>query len=121
MENNALDQDTLAALRESTGDDPEFFAELIDTFTDEAPGMIATMRIGAAAGPTEGVRRAAHNLKSNAASFGALHLAEHCRYVEEAARGGDVARAAARLDALEAEYDRVAQELHRQRPSTDRG
>ena len=58
------------------------------------PGyLVNAMETGARAGDTEAVRRAAHTLKSNAATFGATALADRCRALESAAKDGDLAGA----------------------------
>ena len=56
-------------------------------------------------------RRAAHSLKSNSHTFGALPLGELARELELSGMSPDPARDAARLDALEAEYGRAANAL----------
>ena len=52
----------------------EFAAELVATFLDEAPGMVAELKAAAAGGDADAFRRAAHSLKSNASVFGAAAL-----------------------------------------------
>jgi HPt (histidine-containing phosphotransfer) domain-containing protein len=47
------------------------------------------------------VRRAAHTLKSNAATFGIVELTPLCRELEERASGGDLADAAVRVAAID--------------------
>ena len=76
---SALDNAVLDALRESVGDDPEFLAELIDTFVADAPGQLESLRGSAASGDTAGARRAAHTLKGNGLTFGARELASLCQ------------------------------------------
>jgi len=74
----------------STGGDAGFVAELIDQFIAEAPELVAVARAGLEAGDADEVRRDAHTLKSNAATFGAGHLAESSRVLEEAAKRNDL-------------------------------
>jgi HPt (histidine-containing phosphotransfer) domain-containing protein len=57
------------------------------------------------------VRRAAHTLKSNAATFGASALAELCAELEAQAREGDLAEGETRLGEIEAAYAAVEPEL----------
>jgi CheY-like chemotaxis protein len=75
----AVDETVLARLAESMGGDETFVAELIDQFLGDSPGLLAAARAGLEAGDTDEVRRAAHTLKSNAATFGANELAERVR------------------------------------------
>ena len=59
------------------------------------------------------MRRAAHTLKSNAATFGAQALSDRSREVEEAAKQGDLANAPALIDSMERELDVVLEALPR--------
>ena len=51
-----------------------FLAEMIDTFLDDAPGLMAEIEGAVASGDAAALRRAAHTLKSNSRTFGALRL-----------------------------------------------
>ena len=68
-----IDASTFAELQAAAGND--FVGELIDTFLEEAPPMLAELNDALGAGRAEPFRRAAHSLKSNASTFGALTLA----------------------------------------------
>jgi histidine phosphotransfer protein HptB len=96
---------TFAELQEAAG--AEFVVELVDTFLEEAPAMLAELRSAQAAQDADAFRRAAHSLKSNSNTFGATALGLMARQLE---LGGMVADPAP-LDALEAEYQRVATAL----------
>ena len=96
---------TFAELQEAAG--AEFVVELVDTFLEEAPTMLAELRSAQAAQDADVFRRAAHSLKSNSHTFGATALGAMARQLE---LGGMVADTAP-LDALEAEYQRVAMAL----------
>ena len=85
----------------------EFAGELAGTFMEEAPGMLAEMRAAQASGTADAFRRAAHSLKTNSITFGANRLGAMARDVE---LGGFVTNAAP-VDALEAEYQKVAAAL----------
>lgn len=102
-----IDRAALATLLETTGDDPEFLAELIDSFFDDSPVQLATIRQAAQGGDAEGLRRAAHSLKSNSATFGATELANLCRQLEQLGRDGDLAAIGDLVARTEAEYGRV--------------
>lgn len=81
MNDPRIDPATFAELKDSAGAD--FVAELVATFVDEeAPQMLAELRDALAAGSAERFRRAAHSLKSNAMTFGALRLGEAARALE---------------------------------------
>ena len=105
----------LAAFRElqaTAGAD--FVAELVDTFLEEAPGMLAALQAARAAGDAEAFRRAAHSLKSNSLTFGAAARAAQARGLELGGLQRDPAADEAALDALQALYLEAAQALREQ-------
>ena len=104
MSESLIDQSVFDALRETAGDD--FAAELVNTFLEEAPGMLADLKAAAGGGDADAYRRAAHSLKSNANVFGASALAELARRLELSGLG----QASDAAD-LEAEYERTAAAL----------
>ena len=63
MSESVIDQNIYAELHSTAG--AELTAELVDTFLEEAPGMLAELRSACAQGDAESFRRAAHSLKSN--------------------------------------------------------
>jgi HPt (histidine-containing phosphotransfer) domain-containing protein len=83
-----LDPAALENLREMVGGDTEFVSDLIDTFLDQAPQMLADMRQGLASGDVVVVRRSAHSLKSNSAEFGAQALFTLCQEIETMCKSG---------------------------------
>jgi HPt (histidine-containing phosphotransfer) domain-containing protein len=85
----------------------EFVDELIGTFFEEAPVLLAELRGAQTRSDAEGFRRAAHSLKTNAQTFGAMALGEQARSLE---RGGLEADAGT-LDALDAAYASAAAAL----------
>jgi HPt (histidine-containing phosphotransfer) domain-containing protein len=102
-----IDATVLARLAEGTGDDADFVSELIQQFVADAPGLIAAARDGLERGDAEEVRRAAHTLKSNAATFGAHELAERSRALEEAAKQSALEDGPARVEAMQSELEIV--------------
>jgi HPt (histidine-containing phosphotransfer) domain-containing protein len=80
MDEAAIDRATYDGLVETTGG--EFVAELVDTFLVEAPRMLDDVRDALAKGDAERFRRAAHSLKSNANTFGALKLGAMAKALE---------------------------------------
>ena len=105
MSDPAIDPAIFAELQIAAG--AEFVTELVGTFLEEAPRMLAELRSAQAAASAERFRRAAHSLKSNSNTFGALKLGEMARKLEL----GGLITDAARLAALDAEYARVAAAL----------
>jgi HPt (histidine-containing phosphotransfer) domain-containing protein len=103
-----IDRSALVALLDSVGE--EFVGELIDTFADEAPGLVEEMRRALSASDADRFRRAAHSLKSNAHTFGVTRLAELTRELETMARANDL-NIGGRLEALDEEYRKAITEL----------
>ena len=101
-----IDPATFAALGEMAG--AEFVTELVDTFLEEAPRMLAELRDAWARQDAEPFRRAAHSLKSNSNTFGATRLGAQAKDLE---LGGLPSATPAALDALDAEYARAAAAL----------
>jgi HPt (histidine-containing phosphotransfer) domain-containing protein len=89
------------------GGDDAFVAELIDQFVTDSPALVAAARRGLEAGDTDEVRRAAHTLKSNAATFGANDLADRSSRLEAAAKAGALQDGPSQLEAIEDELGRV--------------
>ncbi len=112
MSHSSIDLATFKELQDTAGAD--FAKELVDTFLEDAPNMLADLRAALAAGDADTFRRAAHSLKSNSLTFGALALGQAARELEHqglgyAAQSG--AEGVAPLDALGHEYARVAAAL----------
>jgi HPt (histidine-containing phosphotransfer) domain-containing protein len=101
--NAFFDEGALDELRQLGGD--AFLSELVETFLADAPGQLAALHTG----EVNEVRRAAHTLKSNGATFGAGHFSDLCRQLEEQAKRGDLADAPELAARIEAEYTRVAE------------
>lgn len=102
-----LDPAAFARLDEVTGGEAAAVADLIDTFLEDSPQLLSTMKVAASGGDAAALRLAAHSLKSNSLSFGALTLGELCGEVEAAARGGRPGDLSGLLARVEAEYARV--------------
>ena len=109
MSDQPIDAAVYAALKATTG--AEFVVELANTFLEEAPGMLADLRNASAAGDTERFRRAAHSIKSNANTFGALRLAALARALELSGFDADTAHDEAAITALDEEHARAVAAL----------
>ena len=106
-----IDEAVLARLADGTGGDEGFVSELIEQFVADAPRLVAAARAGLDAGDAGVVRRAAHTLKSNAATFGAHALAWRSRELEDAAKRGALEGASEQVDAMGSELDLVLEAL----------
>ena len=104
-----IDPATFEGLQQTTGE--EFVNELVTTFLAEAPVMLTALRAALDARDAAAFRRAAHSLKSNANTFGALTLGSMARELELAAQTPAFETSLGQVKALEQEYARVAAAL----------
>jgi CheY-like chemotaxis protein len=98
-----LDPSALARLQ-AIAPNAEALARLVASFLDNGAVLLAEMTTAAGAGDATVLRRHAHTLKSNAASFGATELAQHCAALEGAARAGELAGADDAVSRIAAEF-----------------
>ena len=100
-----LDGNSLRRLREAMGED--FLFELIETYLADSEVLVEEMRRAVPSGDVEALRRAAHTLKSNSATFGALGLAAMCKYLEEHGLSEAADETGERVAQIEAEHEKV--------------
>ena len=103
-----IDMTVYKELQDTAGAD--FAAELVGTFLEEAPLMLAELRAALADAAADRFRRAAHSLKTNALTFGATALGDMARTLELSGLPADAAGLDA-LDALDAAYAQAAAAL----------
>lgn len=96
---SVIDKAVFGELRATVGDD--FVKELVQTFLDDAPALLAALHDANARGDAPAFRRAAHSLKSNGHTFGATSLAAQARDLEQQGLDGLGGAAGARIDELE--------------------
>jgi signal transduction histidine kinase/DNA-binding response OmpR family regulator/HPt (histidine-containing phosphotransfer) domain-containing protein len=106
-----VDPDALTRLVESMGGDPGFVAELLDEFALDSPRMLGEAKAALVTGDADVVRRAAHTLKSNASTFGAVTLASLCAELEMNAKDGVLTAGPELLARIESEYALAVGEL----------
>jgi histidine phosphotransfer protein HptB len=109
MSEETIDVAVFEELQTTTG--PDFTVELVDTFLEEAPGMIAELRDARAKSDNERFQRAAHSLKTNASTFGAIKLATRARDLELNGLNADPVRDEAALADLEIDHAKAAAAL----------
>src|SRR5690606_35749966 len=90
---------------------PSIVARVVELYLADSARLLATLRQAAEAADAEGLRRAAHTLKSSSANVGALQLAAHCGTLEAAARQGTLAAANDQILRIESELRAVCEEL----------
>jgi HPt (histidine-containing phosphotransfer) domain-containing protein len=105
----ALDPAALERLRATMG--AGFLDELLSTFLEDSQELVGTLRRALGDGDVDSFRRAAHSLKSNAASFGAATLSTLARDLETLAKSGSLDGAAPGVERLADECARVARAL----------
>ncbi|HRQ40170.1 MAG TPA: response regulator [Chloroflexota bacterium] len=103
----SLDPAAIANLRDLVGGEPEYLVELIDSFLEDAPILLANMEKAVTEGNATALRLHAHSLKSNAADFGAKELAELCKQLEMAGKNGQMVGTAVLVSQSQAAYVRV--------------
>lgn len=109
MDSPVIDLTTFTELQETAGAD--FVAELVDTFLEDAPALLGELRSARAAADADRFRRAAHSLKSNSHTFGALALGALARELELKGLDADAGRDAAAIDTIDAAFARAAAAL----------
>jgi CheY-like chemotaxis protein len=106
-----LDPAALEALLSMLGGEFAYLVELIDSFLEDAPQLLAELNDSIAGEDAAGVRRVAHSLKSNGADFGAATFSGLCKELEMRAKEGALDGAADLAARIAAEYRSVAAAL----------
>jgi HPt (histidine-containing phosphotransfer) domain-containing protein len=83
-----LDEPTLDELVMTTGDDPSFVRELVETYLSDTPALMEAIGSAVEADDAASLVRPAHTLKSSSATVGALRLSAVARELEMAGRTG---------------------------------
>ena len=104
-----IDKTTFAELKQMSG--AEFINELVDTFLEDAPKLIEEISSALKANNADSFRRAAHSMKSNAATFGASQLAELAKELEMLGKENKLHETGNRLRALEEAVESACNEL----------
>jgi CheY-like chemotaxis protein len=106
-----VDAKALETLVQSMGGDHEFVVELLQTFASDAPRLLEQLRNGVASGDADAVRRAAHTLRSSAATFGAPRLSTLCAELEAQAKNGTLDRGVELVSRIETAYAQTSSRL----------
>ena len=109
MSEQVIDLEIYKALAEMVGDD--FILEMVDAFLDEGAQFLSDMDSALTVGDLDKFRRAAHSMKSNAATFGVMELSGLAKTLEEMARNGQLDGADLKLVTLKAAFSVAAQAL----------
>lgn len=110
-----LDPETVRNVRSLGGeDDPQFFAELVETFAADAPERVAAIRAALEVSDAETARNAAHALKSSAGSLGAIAVQVLAQEVEHMAQRREMERAREAVARLESALAETLEALRRE-------
>jgi len=104
-----LEAGALQNLRDLGG--VEFLAEVVDAFLADAPALIKSLYSSLERQDTEELRRAAHTLKSNGSTLGAVAFADVCRTVEQHAKDGHFEGVSQLVGRIEREYRTLQEAL----------
>jgi histidine phosphotransfer protein HptB len=110
-----LDMNTFNALKENYGTD--FVRDLMDTFFEDTNTQMTQMKNALASNDAETFRRAAHSLKSNAATFGATDLSALARELEMLGRDNNL-EVGNQLNVLQEAFELVKNTLNELRKSS---
>jgi len=105
----AIDAVTFKSLVAAMGAD--YIGELVAAYLEETPRLITGLRQDLEQGDVAAFRRTAHSIKSSSASFGANHLAEAARELEQLAQEDYKDGVGKRIDHLEQLYYQVQEQL----------
>ena len=105
-----LDQAVLDGLRalQEPGE-PDFVQEMIDLYVTDTTTLIAALRVAVGQSNADGLRVAAHTLKGNSKSLGAMRMGSLSLELEKLGRSGTITtgQAGPLIDELEREFERV--------------
>jgi HPt (histidine-containing phosphotransfer) domain-containing protein len=105
-----IDRGVLNDIRDLMEDD---FADLVHRFILDAEDLLLQIARGLAEGNLAVIYRAAHTLKSSAASLGATSLSEHAKHLEALARSETLVGADAELADAQAQFVLAKEALER--------
>ena len=90
---------------ENLGGDRELYFDTVGLFLEDVTVQTANLEASLSSGDYAGARRAAHTVKGNAASLGAVRLQQAAMALEHACASGDMAAIAAARPAFVAGVD----------------
>jgi two-component system, sensor histidine kinase len=103
-----LDPEVLENLRKlDQAGSPSLVARVARAYLDDTPGRLESLRIAVEAADSQGVRLAAHGLKSSSLNVGASTLGALCRDLETQASRGSTVGARDLIDRIDREFSGV--------------
>ncbi len=104
--------DVDSALEDLDGD-LELYAELLEVFLDDTPGIVRDMKTGLSNGENELVERSAHSLKSSSRLVGGKRLSNLAADLEENARNGTLENGENAVRSIDEEFQRLLQTVEK--------
>jgi signal transduction histidine kinase/DNA-binding response OmpR family regulator len=119
-ETPSIDPEAMQRIRETLGESGRYLLnEVIGSYLDDTPELLATMRVAVAHGNAGALQAAAHKLKSSSALLAAIRLANLCTELERIACAGTTSGCATLVEQIDAEYAGVAAGLELERADYD--
>ena len=101
----------ITRLEEAFDDDVQGIADLLEMALETGKRHRRAIEDGLAAGDAQVVARAAHGIKGSAGNIGANMVYQLATELDARARTGELSGARERVDAIDAAYARVAEEV----------
>lgn len=110
----AIDMAVLKEYQDQFGEDgPEMMSQFIEMFFENAPEVLAEMQQAVAQRDAQTINRAAHSLKGNGVTFGAMYFSELCYQLEKYVGAGLLEGVEDMAAGIQQEFNRCKQELLR--------
>ena len=106
-----IDAKALNQLLEVIGYDNDSLVELMDSFLEDAPELLAGMTRGLESSDTQTLTRSAHTLKSSARDFGLMELSDCCLQLEQKGKAGSLDGAESLVTQIQNLYQQGEDEL----------
>jgi len=90
---------------------PDILQKVVGLYLGNSPNLLASLKAAIENNEPEGVRAAAHSLKSSSANLGATSLAALCKLLEEMGRAGTIEGTMEKFVEVEENFALVAHEL----------
>jgi len=102
-----IDMGAIENLQEIIGSDPALLVEMIDSYLETTPPLLAKLNQGLSDGDAAAFRLAAHTLKSSSADFGATTLSKLSAQLEKIGKAGTLDGAAPLVAQAQTIYQQV--------------
>jgi signal transduction histidine kinase/DNA-binding response OmpR family regulator len=116
---SVLSQKSLEQIRAmESPSEPSLLQRVIDIYRESSPDLMQSIADCIVRADADGLRNAAHSLKSASANLGATGFAGLCKTLEDLGHEGDTRTAQALIEDLETQYELVLEALARESEKT---